>query len=424
MTLTLFAFLPLWGTLLVGGATVAIPVVIHLLNRRRFKVVTWAAMRFLMAAQKETRRRLRLEQLILLLVRTAIILFIVLAMASATSWAESLWQSLFPGGAGYGSGRGGRTHMIVVLDGSLSLGATEPLGKSSFEKARDVAEQLIGDMQSGDAVSILLMKETPVWIVGEASQNPRKLLKELRAVRHPHGNSNVAAALNALAAKLGESAGHFDSREVYFLTDMLQTTWIPDTAPDAKHADNALAPSDSEAKVLTALQKHARTIFVDVGRDNVNNLAVTSLKLDDTLFVTNSNVIVTAQVKNFGTQPKTRLNVSLQVGRWPVNAPDLQMNQFKTELRDLQPGEEIAVNFSHKFSAPGTYAVQVAIDGDELRLDDKRCVIVQVKDSIPVLLVNGKSAPKAFDQAAEYLKFALNPFPKKGGAASSPLRPK
>jgi hypothetical protein len=126
MTLLLFAFLPLVPTLVVGGAAVAIPVVIHLFNRRRFKVVTWAAMRFLLAAQQETRRRVRIEQLILLLVRTAIVLFIVLAMASATDWAEAMWQGLFPGAAGYNGGRSGRTHTIIVLDGSLSMGAAEP----------------------------------------------------------------------------------------------------------------------------------------------------------------------------------------------------------------------------------------------------------------------------------------------------------
>jgi uncharacterized membrane protein len=100
------------------------------------------------------------------------------------------------------------------------------------------------------------------------------------------------------------------------------------------------------------------------------------------------------------------------------------LNLFKKELRDLQPNEEVAVNFVHKFNAPGTYAVQVAIDEDELRLDDKRTVIVQVKDTVPVLLVNGKSAPKPFDQAAEYLKFAINPIFKKGAPSVSPLRPK
>jgi len=459
MGLSLFGFLPLWGTLAVGAAAVSVPFIIHLLSRLRHRVVTWAAMRFLLAAQKQNTRRLRLEQLILLLVRTALVAAIVLAMASVTGWAEKLWQTLAPGAAGFGGGRVGRTHLILVLDGSLSMGTTEPGGdgKTCFEKARAAAAKLIGQMQSGDGVSILLMKDTPVWIVGEASQDPKKLLKELNAIRLPHGNSSVPAMLNALAAKLHEGEGRFDAREVYFLTDLQQTTWIPDLAdttgnPGAMLSRPVLAPKGQsqdgprkhatpaeggQAKVLQEIQKRASTIFVDVGRDNVDNAAVTMLVLVDPLVTTNTSATIQAQVKNFGSHTKEKLNVKLLIGRWPAAAKEPQLRLAQTEVRALRPGEEQAVNFTHRFNAPGTYVVQVAIDGDDLPLDDTRTVIVTVKDTVPVLLVNGKPALDRFDRAAEYLAFALNPFTSslspsgrgagvrgEGNSALTPFRPK
>jgi hypothetical protein len=413
----LFAFLPLWGTLLVGGAAVSIPIIIHLLSRRRFKVVTWAAMRFLLAAQKQNTRRLRLEQLILLLMRCAIVALVLLAMASVSGWAEGLWQWIAPGAAGFGGGRNGRTHFVIVLDGSLSMAVTEPGGKSCFEKSRDVAETLIKGMQSGDAASILLMKDTPVWIVGEASQDITKLLKELKSLRQPHGNSSVPATLNSLSGKLRESPDHFDAREVYFLTDLQQTTWIPDVAPDGKE-------DSSQGKVLAEIQKRARTIFVDVGRDGVNNLAVTSLALNDPLVTTNANISFTSQVKNFGLQPKQNLNIRLSTARWPANAREPEWRLVHTESRDVRPGEEVAVNFTHKFAAPGTYAVRVSIDEDDLRLDDSRTAVVTVKDHVPVLVVNGKSALDRFDRATTYLTMSLNPFPKDRTPAFVVLRPR
>jgi len=52
----------------VAAGAASIPIVIHLLNRRRFRIVQWAAMRFLLAAQKKNTRRMRLEQLLLLAV--------------------------------------------------------------------------------------------------------------------------------------------------------------------------------------------------------------------------------------------------------------------------------------------------------------------------------------------------------------------
>jgi len=70
----LFAFLfasPL-AVLAAAGGAVSIPIIIHLLSRRRYRVVSWAAMRFLLAAQKQSVRRMRLEQILVNLVSNAI----------------------------------------------------------------------------------------------------------------------------------------------------------------------------------------------------------------------------------------------------------------------------------------------------------------------------------------------------------------
>src|SRR5215510_15312673 len=98
MTPSLFAFFGLWETTLaVGAGAVSIPVIIHLLNRKRFRIVTWAAMKFLLAAQKQNTRRMRLEQIILLAVRVLILLLVILAMASVSRWMEDdVWAHVFP----------------------------------------------------------------------------------------------------------------------------------------------------------------------------------------------------------------------------------------------------------------------------------------------------------------------------------------
>ena len=90
----MFTFLSpllIWGTLL--GA---IPIIIHLLNRRRFRRVEWAPMRYLKLTIRRNRRRIQIEQLLLLLVRIAlpVLLFLLLARPvlnptglEAGSWA-------------------------------------------------------------------------------------------------------------------------------------------------------------------------------------------------------------------------------------------------------------------------------------------------------------------------------------------------
>ena len=62
----------------------AVPILIHLLNRRRFQRVRWAAQEFLLAALKRNRKRLRMEQWLVLLLRTlAVILLVILASSGS-----------------------------------------------------------------------------------------------------------------------------------------------------------------------------------------------------------------------------------------------------------------------------------------------------------------------------------------------------
>ena len=81
--------------LLLGFGAVSIPIIIHLLNRRRFRVVRWAAMEFLLAANRQNRRRVRIEHLIVLLLRCLIVALIVMVMARPLSTSAGL--AMLPG---------------------------------------------------------------------------------------------------------------------------------------------------------------------------------------------------------------------------------------------------------------------------------------------------------------------------------------
>src|SRR3990172_4607818 len=121
----------------------AVPIVIHLLNRRRFHRIPWAAMEFLLAAMKRNRKRLRMEQWLVLLLRTLAVLFLV-----------SLVSRPQLGGGGL---LGTRTHHVVVLDDSASM--TQRTGSTVlFERAQDRIRALADDLsarRSGDLFSIV-----------------------------------------------------------------------------------------------------------------------------------------------------------------------------------------------------------------------------------------------------------------------------
>src|SRR5262249_6204963 len=150
--ITLFGFLftSWWSALAVAGVVTAVPIIIHLLNRKRFRIVTWAAMRFLLLAQQQTRRRLRIEQLLLLLLRILMVLMLILAMISVTSWGESFWNSVLPDWVLEAvSVDTGRTHRIIVIDGSYSM-ALQEKGQTQFDKAKEMAEKIVQRAKPGD----------------------------------------------------------------------------------------------------------------------------------------------------------------------------------------------------------------------------------------------------------------------------------
>src|ERR1700675_38823 len=91
--------------MVIGGALISSPIVIHLINRMRFKRVRWAAMEFLLKSQKRNRRRLIIEQLILLLLRILLVLLAAFLLA----------RYLYSGA----EDAGGAKH-YVILDSSLS----------------------------------------------------------------------------------------------------------------------------------------------------------------------------------------------------------------------------------------------------------------------------------------------------------------
>src|SRR6266404_8139956 len=98
-------FLNPWA-MAAGTVLISSPVIIHLINRLRYRRVRWAAMEFLLKSQKRNRRRLIIEQLILLLLRILMVLLVALLVAR---WI-------------YGGDKSSAGVMhVVVIDDTLSM---------------------------------------------------------------------------------------------------------------------------------------------------------------------------------------------------------------------------------------------------------------------------------------------------------------
>ncbi len=388
---------PVAAALTAGGA-VSIPIIIHLLNRRRFRVVEWAAMRFLLTAQRKNARRMRLEQLILLALRCCIALLLLLAMASVTPWAESLWRTLNPaGGKGMLVG-GARMHRILVLDGTLSM-SLKAGDKTLFDRAKEFAEQVVEEGAGGDGFSVVLLASPPRRVVPEPSEDARKVISEIRNLRMTHGEGDLAGTLSTVAGLLRASPGKFPAKEVYFLTDLQRSGWI------------SARPGDLTPALQAFQELKAKAIFVDLGRDGISNLAVTGLEMGDPVVTTQGKVPIIASLFNHG-DTRDEVAVRLFVGKAKSGADEkpCQLREVAANTVRCRRNEQTPVTFTYRFPAPGDYVVQVQVAHDELELDDVRSAVVRVKNTVPVMVVNGKPASEAFDRASEWVRVALNPF--------------
>src|SRR6059036_3839729 len=120
--------------MLAGLAAVTIPILIHLLTRRKFQKVVWAAMRFIQASVEKNQKRMRLEDMILLAVRCLLLGLLALALArpAILSNASDLFgQSKVTG--------------VILLDNSQSMGMRDGT-TTRFDKAKKAAEAALDSM--------------------------------------------------------------------------------------------------------------------------------------------------------------------------------------------------------------------------------------------------------------------------------------
>jgi hypothetical protein len=208
LPLAVFGNLPmLWG---LGAAS--LPIIIHLLNRRKFREERWAAMRFLLAALRKNQRRVKIEQWILLAIRTLIIILVALAMAKPFLESMGALDLL----------QGQRRHWVLVLDASMSMDFKD--GETArFAKAKEIAKRLVKDARQGDALSLVLMANPPKVVIKEPALNKDAVLSEIDAVTLPEGGTDLAATFRKVDEVLESSS--IERKEIVFLSDLQAVSW-------------------------------------------------------------------------------------------------------------------------------------------------------------------------------------------------------
>lgn len=380
------------GAFLGALSLVSIPIIIHLLQRRRYQVVRWGAMEFLRVSQKNRSRRLMIEQLILLLIRCLIIALVVLALCRPVVRAGAL---------PVGNSRG-QVHAVLILDNSYSMGF-RPAGAGNetvFDRAVKRSLELVErGLKQGDAVSLVLASDPPRAVVRKPSLDLKSVAALIRQVKLSDAGTNYGKAARLALEIAGESSSI--NREVYLIGDNQAGGW---------------EGRGQDLPAWEALAKLARVTLVPVREGVAGNGAVEWVQAARGLSTIGASTRIQARVLNTGPQALRGVTATLEIDGKP---------QGSSQRLDVEPGQGALVAFNQIFDKPGVRTCTVRLTGDRLPQDDVGYLALRVRQNVKILVVNGKpdtAVPQR--DAGFFLNLALSPPITQPGAEPTPLEPR
>ncbi|MEM8873719.1 MAG: BatA domain-containing protein [Planctomycetota bacterium] len=360
---------------ILGVALVAIPVIIHILNRRRFKRVKWAAMEFLLKAMKKNRKRLRFESWLLLLTRCAIVALIGMALARPMGCGDGTLAQL--------AGRPSGLH-VIVLDTSGSMRYQRTDGTTNFERAKDVVRRIIDRLDTGgERVAVVTTGGSARLLFGEPTFDLTAALDAMADAEVSFAGTDLNGAFSA-AMELGTFASDEPTRVLHLVTDAAEGAWSDNRLPE-------LAPALAET--FTDIVHH------DVADVAPTNTAVADLGTSAGLIRSGFNNTLDAELRGFG-----------NVGTADVVARlDGQSLPLTTNVISPTPtGESVLV--SPNLADGGRHVLEVLVTGgDPLPADDVRRGVIDVAAALPVLIVEGRRGIDALSGSGAVLDTALAP---------------
>jgi len=384
----MFQFLSSFFTnpaLLAGTAAGSIPIIIHLLNRQHFKKVVWAAMHWLWASYKKSRRRIQLEQLILLLIRVLVLVLLACALA----------RPVLEEGASLLAGRFA-VHRVIVLDNSYSTGQFVG-GRPLFEKAKQLAYDLAERLALSDDVDVLLANSSGEEAIGTSNAARQDVLNQIKAAALSDGGTDLPRAVAAACRVLNESKSKF-RREIIVITDQTRAGW-----ERADHQPRHVSGDDETAinKAFADSRGKPRIVVVRLpGEKEGENLAAARIEIEEKVVPARVDIQLIATVASFAATPAKGVKVKLK-----IDGEEAASETIASIAAD-QPGNAV---FYTNFPEPGSHTVAIELEGDMLPADNTAFLAVDVEDQMRVLCVDGQQRVGPNASEMDYFRQALSP---------------
>ena len=356
----------LYPLFLFGLLAASLPVLIHLLNRRKLKRIRFPAVRFILLSQKRISRSYRLRHWILLALRTLAVMFLALLLANP----------IFQTGAGLFAG-GGPVSLVLLLDNSLSM--TWSGDGNGFKQAKDAARLLISALNDDDRAAII-----PTNITGKEPFRLKAqkdvLLRELDAIEIADGTANLEAALGKAYELLNVPAGQ---KEIRFITDMGLTGWDQFSVAGLKQLDPSIPLK-----------------LIHVGRQQTPpNGAIKEIRLGSQGVGANLPLQIDVTVANFGESELKDVLAQLSI--------DGQSKEQK--LISVVGKSEGSLRFQTRLNQPGTHAGQVTLKKAGLAGNPTTNFTLDAQEKLKVLVVDGDPQTSLVQSETFFLSRALNP---------------
>jgi len=390
-----------------------VPIVIHLLNRQRYRVEHWAAMDFLFAAAMTNRRRIKFQDLLLLLLRVLVIVLLVLGFARPLLEGVSLSRV---------------DEKVVILDDSFSMDVVTPAGPL-FERARNIAVSEVEDAL-GRSISVTAWLGDSTAPLGWAKEHPGGSQEAGTSAEPGGGPGEVHDPMGELGeprdlGELGElsrvttkdtplrlgkvlasaleewSVTDAKTRLIVLISDFRRSDWL----------DDGGNLTESLGVAFQQLQEHPALLFrwVNVGAGDVDNLAIADFRLVSKHAIKNIPVRMELTVQNFSQKPYSGLVGNLEVGSSEAGSFRLSQRIPLPPFETIEPGEAKQVELTHTFDKAGQYPLRITLRHDLLPRDDESYLVVNVRESLRCLVIDGDPAVDRFAGESGYLVAALAP---------------
>lgn len=356
--------------MLLGTLAASIPVILHFFYRSRYRTVPWAAMKFLLTSIEQTSRRLKFQELLLLLLRTAILLLLAVALARPS----------FRGGGG------DAVDAVLVVDTSLSMQAKAGANSTALDLAKQAALSVLSHLPANSTVQIIAGADRASLLGPRDPVRFDQARVSIEAIKAGERGTDFLPAVTEAARLLAQ--GPSPNKELYLFSDMQRSGF-------------ETRGSELKAKLDEIRQKAAVT-FVRCTPLTRGNVAIVGITPQTTLR-SGERADFAVLVRNSGKESVKDLTVSLE----------LDGNESRREsqpLPEVGPGETRAIVVGGMIDKPGRHVVTARVRPDNIEGDNRYDSIISVNDQVGVLVVDG--APDGRDprkSAGYFLTHALNP---------------